>query len=388
MKFPLIRRMQLGFGAVVVVLLVDGVIAYRGVLAAAVSAHWSEHTRQVLEHLDRFSLAMDEIARGYRDFASNGDDAFLKMSRANSIAVDHERDLLRALTADNPDQTRRLASAEGLAQQAIQSGDTFIRLRRTGGTDTAVNIILIGQVDPLLGQFHSVVQDMEGQERGLLNAREAKAQRDNRRTKIALIIGSTLALVIAAVSSWMVPRYYAGRRDAEGKLRRVDRLYAMVSGITALGVRVRDRADLFKNSCRIAVEHGEFEMAWIGIIDRAANKITPVAWAGLDEEAMTSINALFATSQGTLQGPTLAARAIKEKAPVISHDVQNDESLIFGKMHAKSGVRSIAVLPLMVSDQALGVFVLYTHKLEFFDAPGLTLLMDLAANVAFAVDNI
>ena len=35
----------------------------------------------------------------------------------------------------------------------------------------------------------------------------------------------------------------------------------MISGITALGVRVRDRDDLFNNACRIAVDHGDFAMA-------------------------------------------------------------------------------------------------------------------------------
>jgi diguanylate cyclase (GGDEF)-like protein len=84
----------------------------------------------------------------------------------------------------------------------------------------------------------------------------------------------------------------------------------------------------------------------------------------------------------------LAAQAIRERKAVISNDVGNDESLIFGKMHAASGVRSIAVLPLIAADKAIGVFALYTRKLEYFDAAGLDLLGELAANVAFATDHI
>jgi diguanylate cyclase (GGDEF)-like protein len=103
---------------------------------------------------------------------------------------------------------------------------------------------------------------------------------------------------------------------------------------------------------------------------------------------MSAIKAHFSSSEGTLQGNTLAARAISEKAAVISNDVQNDESLIFGKMHAESGVRSLAVFPLIVSDHPIGVFALYTSKPEFFDAAGLLLLTELAGNVAFAVDHL
>ena len=57
-------------------------------------------------------------------------------------------------------------------------------------------------------------------------------------------------------------------------------------------------------------------------------------------------------------------------------------------MHAESGVRSLAVLPLVVSGNAIGVLALYTSKPEFFDAEGLLLLTELAGNVAFAVDHL
>src|ERR1700733_2127943 len=145
---------------------------------------------------------------------------------------------------------------------------------------------------------------------------------------LALILGSALALLIACISSLRARRDRTDLRQAEDKLRRLDRLYAMVSGITALGVRVRDRDDLFKDSCRIAIEHGEFEMAWIALVDCNEAKIVPMAWAGLDERAMGAIKSLFSTSEGTLEGTTLAARAIREKAAVVSSDVENDEGLI------------------------------------------------------------
>jgi diguanylate cyclase (GGDEF)-like protein len=174
----------------------------------------------------------------------------------------------------------------------------------------------------------------------------------------------------------------------ENKLKRLERLYAMVTGITALGVRVRDRAELFESSCRIAVEQGEFDMAWIARVDGGEARIVPVAWAGLDEQAMLAIKAHFLSNEGGLTGRTLAARAIREKAAVVSNDVQNDDGLNFGKMHSEAGVRSIAVLPLIICDKAVGVFALYTRKPEYFDAAGIALLTQLAGNVVFAVDHI
>jgi diguanylate cyclase (GGDEF)-like protein len=205
---------------------------------------------------------------------------------------------------------------------------------------------------------------------------------------LVLIAGSTLAVLIAAISAWRMTRDRSERKRVEDRLKSLHRLYAMATGISASMVRVRDRTDLFNRSCQTAVEQGEFEMAWIAVIDPNENRIVPLAWAGHDEPAMSTIKAHFSSSEGTLQGNTLAARAIREKAAIVSNDVQNDEGLIFGKMHAQSGVRSLAVFPLIVSDNAIGVFTLYTSKPEFFDAAGLLLLTELAGNVAFALDHL
>jgi diguanylate cyclase (GGDEF)-like protein len=349
---------------------------------------WAQHTNEVLEHLANQRMSVVSLENDYRDFALTGEDAFLQGSRDSVSTLDHEDAILRTLTADNSGQLRRLDRVTNLIHQMVQRGDVLVRLRGAGGLDAALDVAHRGSSDALLDDYRVVALDMQAEEHRLLRDRNTEADERNREAKAALGLGSTLAVLITGVSTLRSRRDYTKRRGAEENLRRVDRLYAMISGITALGVRVRDRADLFGNSCRIAVEHGEFEMAWIALVDRAETKIVPMAWAGVDERAMAAIKDLFLTSEGTLEGRTLAAQAIRERKAVISNDVGNDESLIFGKMHAASGVRSIAVLPLIAADKAIGVFALYTRKLEYFDAAGLDLLGELAANVAFATDHI
>ena len=178
------------------------------------------------------------------------------------------------------------------------------------------------------------------------------------------------------------------RKEAENKLRRLNRIYAMVSGINALVVRVRDRDELFRDACRVAVEQGEFEKAWIGLVDAGEDKLLPIASAGLDQKSLVAIKGLFASGAGALQGRTLAARAVRDKAPVVSNDLQNDQEVVFGKTYAAAGIHSLAVFPLLVADQAIGVLVLHTSKREFFDQQGLKLLTELAGNIAFALDSL
>ncbi len=387
-QLPAIPKVQVAFGAVMAALLIVGIVAYRSVVASSESAQWAQHTNEVLEHLANLRLGMENIENGYRDFALNGADAFLQWSRANASLVDNEQRTLRALTADNPRQQPRLSVIADLLQRMVQRGNTIARLPPAPGAEEAAALVRSGQDDPLLDAFRVAARDMEAEEQQLLRERNSAAVHRYREAQVALIVGSALALLIAAVSGWQVARDRTERNGAEDRLKRLNRLYAMVTGISASMVRVRDRADLFNRACRTAVEHGEFEMAWIALVDPNESTIVPVAWAGLDEPVMSAIEAHFSSSEGTLEGNTLAARAIRETAAVVSNDVRNDESLVLGKMHAESGIRSLAVLPLIVSGNAIGVFALYTSKPEFFDAAGLLLLTELAGNVAFAIDHL
>jgi diguanylate cyclase (GGDEF)-like protein len=376
------------FGAVMTVLLLVGIVAYRSVLASNESAHWAGHTNEVLEHLANLRLGMENIENGQRDFAWSGADVFLNSSRINASLAHNEESELRALTADNPRQQRRLMIVADLLQRMVQRGDSIVRLRGAPAAEDTAALIRSSQDDPLLAAFRVAARDMEAEEQQLLRERKSTAAMRYREARVALIAGITLALLIAAVSGWRVARDRNERQGAEDRLKHLNRLYAMVTGISASMVRVRDRVELFNRACRTAVEHGEFEMAWIAMLDPDDNRIVPMAWAGRDEPVMSAIERHFLSSEGTLDGNSLAARAIREKAPAVSNDVQNDESLIFRQMHADSGVRSLAVIPLIVSDNAIGVFALYTSKPEFFDADGLQLLTELAGNVAFAMDHL
>lgn len=176
------------------------------------------------------------------------------------------------------------------------------------------------------------------------------------------------------------------RNQAEIRIRRVNRVYAVLSQINALIVRVRNREELFRGVCQIAVDAGNFRMALIGIVDRNTMKLVPVASAGADEQLLSAIKSLLASNDDARE--TMVARAIREKATVISNDSQTDPKVLIRAKHADAGIRSMAVLPLLVSDQAVGVLSLYAEEVEFFREDELKLLTELADDVAYAIDHI
>ncbi|MEP6482825.1 MAG: EAL domain-containing protein [Rudaea sp.] len=176
------------------------------------------------------------------------------------------------------------------------------------------------------------------------------------------------------------------RIRADRRIKQLNRVYAVLSGINTLIVRVRTREELFEGACRIAVEQGEFRIALLGILDADKTKIEPVAVVCADDELTTSITQLLSESHGALTAMT--AQAVEQKKPVVSNDSQHDSNVTGGDRHARFGVRSMIVLPVVVAGDAVGAMALYSSELDFFQAEELSLLTELAGDIAYAMDHV
>jgi PAS domain S-box-containing protein/diguanylate cyclase (GGDEF)-like protein len=178
------------------------------------------------------------------------------------------------------------------------------------------------------------------------------------------------------------------RRESEAKIKRLNRVYAVLSGINALIVRVRDREELYREACRIAVAWGNFRFAWVGAVDTDAMQLRPSAWAGDEQDYLAAVGSRLSLSEKDSQRRSLVARAAFEKEAMISNDVANDPRIAFKQEHAERGIRSLAAFPLMVSERVAGVFALHAAELGFFDDDELRLLRELAGDISFALENI
>jgi diguanylate cyclase (GGDEF)-like protein/PAS domain S-box-containing protein len=176
------------------------------------------------------------------------------------------------------------------------------------------------------------------------------------------------------------------RRHAEARVAHLNRVYAVLSGINSLIVRVRDREELFKEACRIATTQGGFPLAMMGIVDRKAMKIVTVALEGKDPWVVTAIKAVMSVSDGSVNA--MVEEAILSKLPAIANDSQNDSRVAFRAKHAELGCGSMVVLPLIVGDEVACVLALYAKEKQFFHEEEMKLLTELAGDIGFAIDNI
>jgi diguanylate cyclase (GGDEF)-like protein/PAS domain S-box-containing protein len=177
------------------------------------------------------------------------------------------------------------------------------------------------------------------------------------------------------------------QKRAETGIKRLNRVYAVLSGITTLIVRVRDRDELFREACRIAVESGQFPLAWVAVPDPRDQRVKAVAWAG-DERGFVQLTRPTVGAKG--QGkPGLGAQAMEKRIPVVCNDIESDGSAMrYPEGALERGYRSAVALPLVVDDMAIGALVLYAAEAGFFDDQEMQLLQELARDISFAINHI
>jgi len=174
------------------------------------------------------------------------------------------------------------------------------------------------------------------------------------------------------------------RKEADEKIRRLNRVYAVLSGINTQIVRVRDRDGLFREVCRIAVDKGGFRLAWIGVVDRGTEKIVPVTWAGVDEGFLEEVrDRLLLGESRAGHGPT--AIAIRTGGPVVVNNTATDPRIGHRDAHVSRGLCSFVSLPLLIGNEVVAVLDLHAGEVEFFDEAEMLLLRELAGNISFAL---
>ena len=175
-------------------------------------------------------------------------------------------------------------------------------------------------------------------------------------------------------------------KTAEINIRRLNRVYSVLSGINALILRANVRDDLFDEACRIVVEAGGFRMSIMALVDPGATTFSVAASTGKDTELIALIKKALASSAAAQD--TLCAQAFQEQAPVVLNHSEHDPRALYGKKCAESGIRSIVALPVIVANETVAILTVFAEEPNFFNEDEMALLKALVRDIAFAIDHI
>jgi signal transduction histidine kinase len=193
-------------------------------------------------------------------------------------------------------------------------------------------------------------------------------------------------LIYKGIFTSAVRKPYMHLSEANEKLLRVNRLFTVLSETNKAIVHAVDRDSLFRDICRVAVVHGGFQMAWIGIVDEVSGMVKPVAWSGKNEGYLDEIRVSTREEPEGL-GPT--GRAIREEGLKVCSDILNEPCAAPWRREAeKRGYRSSAAIPLKMSEKAIGALTIYADETDFFRWQLTDMLSQMAEDISFALDNL
>jgi CHASE3 domain sensor protein len=123
-----------GFGLALLILIVIGVVAYKSTTVLIENSRWVVHTDEVMVNLERLFSMLQDAETGQRGFLLTGAERYLAPYNDAVPRVQPAINEIQRLTADNPNQQRRIDALGPLVKSKLAELQETIDLRREKGS--------------------------------------------------------------------------------------------------------------------------------------------------------------------------------------------------------------------------------------------------------------
>jgi len=170
-------------------------------------------------------------------------------------------------------------------------------------------------------------------------------------------------------------------RELRSELQRLQRITSLIREIDRELVVASEREEIERTACDRLVEHGPYELAWIGEYTVSFQQTTPRYLAGEDGEIGDQ-----AVSDGG-EGPITAA--VDSGAVQVVDDLgdggETQALEPLGLSATDRGISAGAIVPLQHQDTVYGVLSVFTDQEAFFDEREVAVLSELGDSIANAI---
>jgi PAS domain S-box-containing protein len=184
----------------------------------------------------------------------------------------------------------------------------------------------------------------------------------------------------------LVARDVTERKLKESKIEQLTRIYKVLSNVNHTIVRTRDVVELFNKVCRVIVEDGKFNLAWIGIINDTNGQLEVKAKYGHNIEYIERIN-LNVNYEKNYVGPVLISLSNGKNSICNNIDVEYKiTNPPWRESAIQNGFKSVASFAIKSLGKPIGVLVVYSTVESNFRENEIELLDELASNLNFALE--
>ncbi|MBW8828359.1 MAG: CHASE3 domain-containing protein [Burkholderiales bacterium] len=200
------RKIALGFAVSFLLLLGIGIVAYRGIDSLTRTSHLVTHTHNVLEHIAGLLSQIKDAETGQRGFVITGDEAYLEPYHSAIGSTTKLIKELRDLTADNPNQQKRIDTADSLVAAKLAELKRTIDLRRQAGLEPTIKVVGGGEGKRAMDDLRRVAEQMEHEERELLKQRAEEVEAAAGNSRSTIVFGTAFCLLFVSGAGIVLTR--------------------------------------------------------------------------------------------------------------------------------------------------------------------------------------
>ena len=360
------------------------IVLFTGVVAYIVG-------RRVERPMRAIAVAARSVAEG--DLAVRAPVAGSRETADVAAQLNRLLDRLPQIEQQLRESEKRLSLVLGAAHEGIVVSD--VEQRITFANEAAARLLGFDEAADLVGQrVQDVLVDLDAAGANRLAERTAgRADRFELRIRARdavqrwLFVSSTPVRSDTGRIEGSLAMLYdvTERKDVEERLARVTRLYWALSEVNEAIVRTTDRTTLFGDACRIVVEEGGFVSAFVTMLDRERQLLSPAASAG----AVTGVlgcDPISLAPGGPHAGSVLAFAVMQGEPQVVNDYFADPRTLPARPIAASLGIRASAAFPLRCEGRVVGALAVFAADTEYFDIGLTELLRQVADDVSFALD--
>jgi len=211
-KLSITQKLYLSFAAIVVLLGVLVASAYRGFGQVDSAINSNVHSYQVLSQSQMALEQLINIETGMRGFVIAGKDNFLEPQIAGESKFSSSLATLKALTSDNAEQQKRLATLAQLQTRWLDEDvHPIIALRRqltqSGSADDVLDQRISSGADKAkMDGMRAVITELGQAEEALLTSRTKEMNDAKDRAITILLVGGLIAAFLAIIMAYALGR--------------------------------------------------------------------------------------------------------------------------------------------------------------------------------------
>ncbi len=358
MRWTIRRKLYIGLGSAVAMLVVCNLVAWNGIRNANATAESLQHTyivmRDAVQCIDDIRI-VDEINRGY---IISGNDH--ELSQIPSLREDEDVQFaeMRKWVAD-PTVLQKLTDLRAVLLEHRDAVNELTKVRRDGGLAPAQALFAQGRQPAAMKKLAELSLEIQQQEQSLVVQRQAAAADAVRTVRDELVFLALLAVAVLGALAWYIPRSIH---------RNIERSLELLDGMTRKDLSMADGVPASEDEVAGAIEAiNALKHSMRDVIGSVAATSAQVAGAA-EEISLTSMQIAEGVGSQRDQSTQIAS-AMHEMSISVSEVARNSQdaataaqtavdAAVAGNETVESGFRAVQRIAETVNQAAAAITAL------------------------------